>query len=65
MTKLVAMIPGSRNLNLLIFVACTSMILIALYMEHVMLLQPCGLCITQRVFVILTGLVCLAVQAGK
>ncbi|MDO9316589.1 MAG: disulfide bond formation protein B [Gammaproteobacteria bacterium] len=60
MTKLLAMIPGSRNLNLLVFAACTSMILIALYMEHVMLLQPCGLCITQRVFVILTGLVCLA-----
>ena len=65
MTKLLAMIPGSRNLNLLIFVACTSMILIALYMEHVMLLQPCGLCITQRVFVILTGLVCLAAAIHK
>ncbi|MFT6092978.1 MAG: disulfide bond formation protein DsbB [Pseudohongiellaceae bacterium] len=28
-------------------------------MEHVMLLSPCGLCITQRVFVILCGVVCL------
>lgn len=60
MAQLLAMIPGTRTVNLLIFAACTSMILIALYMEHVMLLQPCGLCITQRVFVILTGLVCLA-----
>lgn len=60
MAKLLAMIPGTRTVNFLIFTACTSMILIALYMEHVMLLQPCGLCITQRVFVILTGLVCLA-----
>lgn len=30
-----------------------------------MLLQPCGLCITQRVFVILTGLVCLASAIHK
>jgi disulfide bond formation protein DsbB len=28
-------------------------------MEHLMLLSPCGLCITQRVFVILCGLACL------
>lgn len=60
MANLLAMIPGTRTMNLLIFVACTVIILIALYMEHVMMLQPCGLCITQRIFVILCGLVCLA-----
>lgn len=60
MAKLLAMLPNSRTLNLLLFLACTTIILIALYMEHVMMLQPCGLCITQRVFVILVGLVCLA-----
>ena len=60
MAKLLEMLPASRTLNLRIFLICTSMILIALYMEHVMMLQPCGLCITQRVFVILVGLVCLA-----
>lgn len=58
--SLLAMIPRSRTLNLLIFLACTSIIGVALYMEHVMLLQPCGLCITQRVFVILVGFICLA-----
>src|SRR5690606_41659240 len=60
MAQLLTMLPASRTLNFLIFAVCTSMILIALYMEHVMMLQPCGLCITQRVFVILVGLVCLA-----
>jgi len=64
-TSLLDAIPGSRNLNFLIFIACTSIIGVALYMEHVMLLQPCGLCITQRVFVILVGLICLASALHK
>lgn len=58
--RLLEMMPGSRLLNFLVFVATVVIIGIALYMEHVMLLQPCGLCITQRVFVVLAGLVCLA-----
>lgn len=53
-------IPGNRLINFGIFLACVATIGIALYMEHVMLLQPCGLCITQRVFVIFCGFVCLA-----
>ncbi len=53
-------IPGNRMINLGVFVACVATIGIVLYMEHVMLLSPCGLCITQRVFVILCGLTCLA-----
>ena len=52
-------IPGNRLINVGIFVTCVITIGIVLYMEHVMLLSPCGLCITQRVFVILCGLVCL------
>ncbi|HLT63791.1 MAG TPA: disulfide bond formation protein B [Pseudohongiella sp.] len=51
--------PKSRTLNLLIFLATALMICAVLYMEHVMLLEPCGLCITQRVFVIAAGLICL------
>lgn len=58
--SLSTLVPSTRKLNILIFLACTSIIGVALYMEHVMLLQPCGLCITQRVFVILVGLICLA-----
>lgn len=53
-------IPSNRIINAGIFLAAVATIGIALYMEHVMLLSPCGLCITQRVFFILCGLVCLA-----
>jgi disulfide bond formation protein DsbB len=53
-------IPGNRLINLAVFLVCVITIGIVLYMEHVMLLSPCGLCITQRVFVILCGLTCLA-----
>ncbi|MEQ8955311.1 MAG: disulfide bond formation protein B [Gammaproteobacteria bacterium] len=53
-------IPRNRLINAGVFLACVFTIGIVLYMEHVMLLSPCGLCITQRVFVILCGLTCLA-----
>lgn len=53
-------IPGNRIINIGVFLVCVITIGIVLYMEHVMLLSPCGLCITQRVFVILCGLTCLA-----
>jgi disulfide bond formation protein DsbB len=53
-------VPSSQKLNLAIFVICMVTIGIVLYMEHVMLLSPCGLCISQRVFVILCGFTCLA-----
>lgn len=53
-------IPNNRLLNVAVFLATVITIGIVLYMEHVMLLSPCGLCITQRVFVILCGLTCLA-----
>ena len=53
-------IPDNRIINIGVFLATAATIGIALYMEHVMLLSPCGLCITQRVFFILCGLVCLA-----
>ncbi len=52
-------LPGNRIINLGVFLTCVVTIGIVLYMEHVMLLSPCGLCITQRVFVIFCGLTCL------
>lgn len=52
-------IPGNRLINLGVFLVCVITIGIVLYMEHVMLLSPCGLCITQRVFVIFCGFTCL------
>ncbi len=54
------MIPSVRKTNFLIFIVCTLMMLAAAYMEHVMKMIPCSLCITQRGFVVLTGLLALA-----
>jgi disulfide bond formation protein DsbB len=54
------MLPSVRKTNFLIFIACTLMMLAAAYMEHVMKMIPCSLCITQRGFVVLTGLLALA-----
>lgn len=53
------MIPSIRTLNFCLFLGATSMILVALYMQHQMDLTPCYLCIVQRVFVIMTGLITL------
>lgn len=53
-------IPSNRTLNLAIFAGSVVTIAIVLYMQYAMYLPPCGLCITQRVFVILAGLICLA-----
>lgn len=54
-------LPASRPLYLLALIFCTTLIAIALYMEHVLGLVPCPLCIIQRVLVILVGVVALAV----
>ncbi len=54
------MVPSVRQTNLIIFLTCTAMMLAAAYMEHVMKMIPCSLCITQRGFVVLTGLLALA-----
>ena len=51
--------PSTRTLNLYLFLVATCMILVALYMQYQMNLNPCYLCIVQRVFVILTGLIAL------
>ena len=52
-----------RKVFLFIFLACVASMLIAAYMEHVMGLEPCPLCITQRAFVILVGMIALAAFA--
>lgn len=45
-----------RSTNLLIVLAVAFMMAVALYMEHAMGLEPCPLCVGQRVFVILVGI---------
>jgi disulfide bond formation protein DsbB len=46
-----------RLLNLLIAVGCAILIAIALYMQHQLGLEPCPLCMTQRVAIIAVGCV--------
>jgi len=53
-------LPGSRVLNLAGFLACVGMMAYALYAQYVLLLEPCPLCVFQRIATIGTGLVFLA-----
>ena len=53
-------LPAARVIFLAIFVTCTAMMLVGAYMEHTLGLEPCPLCITQRVFIVLCGLIGLA-----
>ncbi len=57
MGNLIALIPDSRILNWLIAAGCVFLMAVALYMEHQMQLEPCPLCVFQRVAVIATGLI--------
>ncbi|MDX1803777.1 MAG: disulfide bond formation protein B [Alcanivorax sp.] len=52
-------LPSPRLLNLLALLACLAAMGGALYLQHVDGLQPCPLCIFQRVGVIAAGLVLL------
>lgn len=53
----------SRSLFMLVGGVCVLLILVALYMEHVMGLEPCALCMLQRWAVIGAGLVALVAAA--
>ncbi len=49
-----------RTTNIIVFLACVGLIATAYYMEYVMYLDPCPLCMVQRVAVVLVGIACLA-----
>jgi len=49
----------SRMIFTLIFAGCTFLMGVALFMEHYMALEPCPLCILQRVMVIIVALIAL------
>ena len=49
----------SRQLLLIIWLGTSISIAIALYMQYVMEMIPCALCMTQRVFIIAVGVVAL------
>ena len=53
-------IPGKRVLNLAGFLICAGLMAYALYAQHQLMLEPCPLCILQRVAVIGLGIFFLA-----
>lgn len=53
-------LANRRRLNFAGFLACVAMMGFALFSQHVLLLDPCPLCIFQRIAVILLGVVLLA-----
>lgn len=52
-------LANPRSLFLLAFLGCLALMGGALYLEHVVGLNPCPLCIVQRIFVMLFAIVCL------
>lgn len=54
-----------RTLNGIGALLCAGLIATALFMQHVMGLNPCYLCIVQRVFVIATGVILLTAVIHK
>jgi len=53
------MLPSKRQTNLAGVLACAAMMAYALYSQHVLGLEPCPLCVLQRVAVILLGVLFL------
>lgn len=52
-------LASPRPLFFAAFLACVAVMAGALYLEHVEGLEPCPLCIVQRIFIILFGIACL------
>ena len=59
MREILQRLPSPRATNAIVAASCAAMMAIALYMEHVMLLEPCPLCVMQRVMMIAVGDICL------
>ena len=53
-------LPNSRVLNFCGALICTGLMAYALYAEHVLYLEPCPLCVFQRIGVIALGIMFLA-----
>ncbi|UZE96422.1 disulfide bond formation protein B [Alkalimarinus alittae] len=52
-------LPTPRLLNLLLFLVCTSLMVFAFFLEHMKGLEPCPLCMSQRIVVITIGILAL------
>ena len=60
-------LPNSRVIFLIVFLGCVGLMSVALYMQHILELEPCNLCILQRVMVIVVALSALiaAIHGSK
>lgn len=56
-------LPGRRAINLAGFLTCAGLMAYALYAQHQLMLEPCPLCILQRVAVIAIGMIYLLAVA--
>jgi len=57
LNSLVKQLPSIRLTFLIVFLGSIFLIMFGLYLQHVKGLEPCALCITQRVFFISAGIV--------
>jgi len=56
-------IPAPRVVFLLLFLFTAGLMGFGYYLQYVVGLEPCPLCMTQRVFIVASGLVCLFAAA--
>ncbi|ARU54209.1 MAG: disulfide bond formation protein B [Pseudomonadales bacterium] len=49
--------PSARLINFSVFLTCIALMLVAFYFEYVKELEPCPLCMAQRVVVVAIGLI--------
>lgn len=54
---------SSRVLLLGIFIFCSGLMAVGYTMQYALGMEPCPLCMTQRVFIVLTGLIALVAAA--
>ena len=64
---LVKLLDSPRRIWLFIFVVCAGLLSFGMYLQHVVGLEPCPMCIVQRYVMVLMGLVALlgAVLSGR
>jgi disulfide bond formation protein DsbB len=51
--------PSARLIFLMVFLTCTGMMAFGYFLQYILDLEPCPLCITQRAFIVSCGLIAL------
>jgi len=53
------LLPSIRKMSFIIFIATIALLGVGYFMQYQLGLEPCPLCVTQRIFIALTGLLSL------